>query len=133
MISVHIAHVNKRKANGIFWFLKNDPSESILSPRLFQFSQILNVLKFVNAVWNNFRKIFLLLNVMHWSIFVTAFPYSHGKLLVTASINIVYRVRFGLVLLSAVANCGSSNLWETCEREWAGGGWKKGGQTDDRS
>lgn len=59
--------------------------------------------------------------------------HTHNKLSVTASISIVYRMRLAVVLLSAVANCGSSNLWETCEREWAGGGWEKGGQTNDRS
>lgn len=36
---LYIIDVNKRKANGIFWFLKNDLSERILSLRLFQFSQ----------------------------------------------------------------------------------------------
>lgn len=54
-------------------------------------------------------------------------------LLVTASMNIVYKVRLGLVLLNAVANCGSSNPWETCEREWGGLGGRKDSQTDDRS
>lgn len=51
--------------------------------------------------------------------------HTHGELLVTASINIVYRLRLGLVLLSAVANCGSSNLWETYEKDGLGEGGKR--------
>lgn len=35
--------------------------------------------------------------------------------------------------LKCCSNCGSSNLWETCEREWAGGGWGRDGRTHDRS
>lgn len=79
------------------------------NPQIILIFSISNVLKFVNVVWNNFGNI-LLLNVMHWSVFVAAFSYSWWTI-VTASINIVYRPGLGLVLWSAVANCGSSNLW----------------------
>lgn len=85
---------------------------------------ILNVLKCVNVVWNNFRKVFFLFIVMYWLIFVVVFLYFYGELLVIVFINIVYRVRFGLVFLSVVVNCGSSNLWEI----WEGLGWGRGGR-----
>lgn len=45
--------------------------------------------------------------------------------LLTASINTVYRVRLGLVLISAVANGGSSNLWQTWRGNGPGEGQKR--------
>lgn len=46
MISVHTAHVNKRKANGIFWFLKTDLSKNLIL-KIISILPIPNVLKFV--------------------------------------------------------------------------------------